>query len=139
MTAIDIPGLFRPPYRAYPIVDHIADKLAATFDQRTTAAGHPQGGSRVKDAVDLLLLARTQTVDAAPLRAAIASELARRRCRHPAAGRHVADSCLPTIRALVDPVLAGSCRTGTWDPTAAGWTSSVAVSFDWGRTCACGL
>lgn len=78
LTAIDIPGLFRPPYRAYPIVDHIADKLAATFEQRTTAAGHPQGGSRVKDAVDLLLIARTQTVDAAALRAAIASELARR-------------------------------------------------------------
>lgn len=162
LTAIDIPGLFRPPYRAYPIVDHIADKLAATFEQRTTAAGHPQGSSRVKDAVDLLLLARTQTVDAAALRAAIASELARRRIPTPVAftvpdeqvwarswRAVVANTpqlantslthALPTIRALLDPVLSGSRRTGTWDPTAGGWTSSARLASIRGRTCARGL
>jgi hypothetical protein len=32
IVAIDLPGLLRTPYRAYPVVDHIADKVCALLE-----------------------------------------------------------------------------------------------------------
>jgi hypothetical protein len=59
------------PYRLYPVADQVADKVCATMDT------HYPGGkrsSRVKDLVDLVVIARTQTVDFDELRAAIGSK-----------------------------------------------------------------
>lgn len=58
------------PYRLYPMVDHIADKVCATMT--TFPGGRPS--SRVKDLVDLALIARTQTVDLDQLRLAITTK-----------------------------------------------------------------
>jgi hypothetical protein len=59
------------PYRLFPIVDQVADKVCATM-----ATNYPGGkpSSRVKDLVDLVVIARTQQVDLDPLRTAITSK-----------------------------------------------------------------
>lgn len=51
----------------YPVVDQVADKVCATMD------AYPGGkrSSRVKDLVDLIVLAHTQVVELAGLREAI--------------------------------------------------------------------
>jgi hypothetical protein len=56
------------PYRLYPVVDQIADKVCATVD-----TNYPGGkrSSRVKDLVDLVVLAHSQSVELTELRAAI--------------------------------------------------------------------
>ncbi len=56
------------PYRLDPIADQIADKVCATMD-----TNYPGGkrSSRVKDLVDLVVLAHTQSLDLAELRQAI--------------------------------------------------------------------
>jgi hypothetical protein len=59
------------PYRLYPVADQIADKVCATMD-----TNYPGGkrSSRVKDLVDLVVLAHTQTLDLHELRIAIAAK-----------------------------------------------------------------
>lgn len=54
------------PYRLFPIADQIAEKVTATM---STYAGRPS--SRVKDLVDLVTIARTQTVNLRELQMAI--------------------------------------------------------------------
>lgn len=56
------------PYRLYPVVDQVADKVCATM-----ATNYPGGksSSRVKDLVDLVVIARTQQMDLKELRLAI--------------------------------------------------------------------
>lgn len=54
------------PYRLYPLADQIADKVTATM---TLYDGRPS--SRTKDLVDLVTIARTQSVDLRELQMAI--------------------------------------------------------------------
>lgn len=56
------------PYRLYPVADQVADKVCATMGTQ-----YPGGkrSSRVKDLVDLVLIACTQIVDLNGLRIAI--------------------------------------------------------------------
>ena len=54
------------PYRLFPISDQIAEKVTATM---ATYAGRPS--SRVKDLVDLVTVARTQSIDLRELQMAI--------------------------------------------------------------------
>jgi Nucleotidyl transferase AbiEii toxin, Type IV TA system len=63
--------LITHPYRLYPVADHVADKVCATM-----ATNYPGGkrSSRVKDLVDLVVLAHTQTVELTELRAAITAK-----------------------------------------------------------------
>src|SRR3546814_18700220 len=63
------------PYRLFPVVDQIADKVCATM--RTDYPGGRRS-SRVKDLVDLVVLAQTQSVDMDDLRVAIATKQALR-------------------------------------------------------------
>jgi hypothetical protein len=66
---LDLPRLPSNDYRLYPIVDQIADKVCATM---ATYGGQPS--SREKDLVDLVVLAKTQTVNADALGRAIYAE-----------------------------------------------------------------
>lgn len=59
------------PYRLFPITDQIADKVVATL---STYAGGRES-TRVKDLVDLVLIARTQRVDLSELRVTLQSKL----------------------------------------------------------------
>ncbi|MFE6510299.1 nucleotidyl transferase AbiEii/AbiGii toxin family protein [Nocardioides sp. NPDC057764] len=63
--------LITHPYRLYPVADQVADKVCATMD-----TNYPGGraSSRVKDLVDLVVLARTQRIDLDELRSALATK-----------------------------------------------------------------
>ncbi|GAA1853921.1 hypothetical protein GCM10009836_37480 [Pseudonocardia ailaonensis] len=68
---IELAGIESPAYLIYPVADHVADKLCATFE----LYGHARlPSSRVRDLVDLVVIARTQHVDAGALRVAIDAE-----------------------------------------------------------------
>lgn len=128
------------PYRLYPIADQIADKVCATMD-----ANYPGGrrSSRVKDLVDLVVLAHTQTVDLHELRRAIAAkqvlggiepfehfEIPADWSRtYPATAKGVpiaasftATTAADVVAAFIDPVLRVSARdTAIWDPQELVW------------------
>lgn len=128
------------PYRLYPIVDHIADKVCATM--MTYPGGRPS--SRVKDLVDLALIARTQTIDLDLLRLAITTKRALGRLpeftrftipdgwqtkyrlmasRIPALADHLdITQALNLVTDMVDPALAPAPKpSATWNPTTC-WT-----------------
>jgi hypothetical protein len=143
LVCLDIPGLTRPWYRVYPIVDHVADKVAACLETHVSASGETVASTRYKDLVDLVLIAHTQRLDAQSLRIAVLSEITRRMLPLPmefsvpagnwAAGyaaksREVGglesypdlSSALDLVRRVIDPILAGA-TAGRWDPDARGW------------------
>ncbi|MDQ2670876.1 MAG: nucleotidyl transferase AbiEii/AbiGii toxin family protein [Gemmatimonadota bacterium] len=64
------------PYRLFPLVDQVAEKVCATMS-RAYPGGRPS--SRVKDLVDLVVIGRTQTVPLRPLQLAIATQQIRSR------------------------------------------------------------
>ncbi|MCZ6505468.1 MAG: nucleotidyl transferase AbiEii/AbiGii toxin family protein [Actinobacteria bacterium] len=136
---VDIPGLHSVPYRTYPIQDHIADKHAAMVD---TYAGQPS--TRYRDLVDLVLIARTQTVEAGSLHTALVSEH-RRRGTSPGTVNTLpseewhdgyrklavevpgfsfidAADALEIVNKLVGPVF-GGLTVGIWDPATLKWTA----------------
>ncbi|NMN02463.1 nucleotidyl transferase AbiEii/AbiGii toxin family protein [Bifidobacterium panos] len=75
---LPLPGLESYPYRLYPIPNQFADKACATVQ----LVGGMQS-TRVKDLVDLVLIALTQKIDARQLSAALQDECARRRIPYP--------------------------------------------------------
>ncbi len=128
-------------YRAYPLVDHVADKVVATF-QRYGEQQLPS--TRFKDLIDLVTISRGASVDADQQRGALVSEADRRSVHLPdrfdvpdralwapgyaaEARRSVIDvpvtlcDALDVVRPFLDPVLDGTA-TGVWDPTARRWT-----------------
>ena len=139
LLPIDIDGLTTAPYRIYPIVDHITDKLAAMVS--LYANGAPS--SRYRDLVDLVLIASTQSVRAEELAAALSSEFTTRGLEMPtrvelpsdewiegyaAEARNApefsvldVEQGLRIARAMLEPVLTGR-TAGTWDPQKLAWT-----------------
>lgn len=125
------------PYRLYPLVDHIADKVCAIHemhgDKRST---------RSRDLVDVLVIAATQRVDSRALIVAIDTERRHRGLGEIARldpppewastiGRPLRDvvdlvsastfdSAVEAARDFLDPILDGSAR-GFWDPEARQW------------------
>ncbi len=72
-NALHLPRLASNPYRVYPVVDQIADKICATH---MLYSGSPS--TRQKDLVDLVVFARTHDVNGLALRKAIETEARRR-------------------------------------------------------------
>lgn len=135
-----VPGLGQHHYRAYPLVDHISDKIVATF-QRYGAEQLPS--TRFRDLIDLMSIATTIPVGADLQRRALRSEAARRGVTLPRAfvvpnvaewrrgfereSRRLMrapgasfDEALFTVGAFVDPLLQETA-TGSWDPRTARW------------------
>jgi hypothetical protein len=127
------------PYRLYPVADQIADKVCATMDTQ-----YPGGkrSTRVKDLVDLVLIARTQTVDLYELRAAIAAKRelsstgpfehfdvpAGWARTYPATAKGVpaaesfsAQAAAGFVASFVDPALGKRPSPAAWDPQALAW------------------
>jgi hypothetical protein len=73
LVEIDL-GLLQPRYRAYPVVDHIADKVCAMLKTHLRAGGDPIASTRYRDLVDLATFARTSEIDGAALSKALRSE-----------------------------------------------------------------
>lgn len=142
LVAIEIPGLVRVPYRIYPLVDHIADKVSACVELRIRPNGLAMASTRYKDLVDLVLVARTQTLDAAQLRRALLAQAGLRGAKPPtefavpgpmwpmgyeakAAELQLGElgrfpAAMELVKRLIDPVLAGTA-TGRWDPDRSDW------------------
>ena len=143
-SRLDLPRLRSYPYRVYAVVDQIADKVCASMQHH----GPDQSEStRVRDLVDLVILARTQRIAAPPLIAAIGAELARRAMPRPEAftvpaawtsayptlaratpacgGVIATDDALRLAGDLLDPALTETAR-GTWQPHALAWTNEPA-------------
>ena len=128
-------------YKAYPLVDHIADKVAAILDRY---GDQRVPSTRYKDLVDLVAIVSAATVDAGAQQTALTSELERRgissperfgvpdvemwnagyeaeakRSRLPVAP--TLDRALALVTPFVNPVLSGAA-SGSWEPTSARWT-----------------
>jgi hypothetical protein len=139
LLPLSIPGLVRPRYRLYPLVDSIADKVMAMVE---THQGRPS--SRFRDLVDLVLIAHSQEVRADELAVALASERLRRshskvdaltvpdevlwRSGYGTVARGVPGisektlaEALPLAKRFIDPVLNGSVDGHVWDPEAVAW------------------
>lgn len=91
LTPLDIEGLIRPRYRVFPVADHLADKLCATISTHA-GRGRSASSSRVKDLVDIAIIATTLETDSQALRIAVATNAALRRLD------------LPECFAVPDPV-----------------------------------
>jgi len=143
LVAVDLPGLSSTTYRAYPVVDHVADKVCALLELHERASGLKEGSTRFRDLADLVVFAHTATLDATALTTALSSEAERRDLALPSriaapTGRDwprgyagVArgvpglqerdlSSALETVGLFIDPVLAGTAR-GSWDPATLRW------------------
>ncbi|GAC1669988.1 MAG: hypothetical protein NVS9B8_13130 [Candidatus Limnocylindrales bacterium] len=144
LIQLELPGIVSVRYRAYPIVDHVADKVCALVERHARVGRPSQASTRYRDLADLAMIARTQHVDAEPLRTALASESSRRGIELPAvfstpdaAGWRTGyarvakdvpglaeqdlDAATRTVKRFLDPVLGGTA-TGSWSPDRQDWT-----------------
>jgi hypothetical protein len=140
LTPVELPGLIRPGYQAYPIVDHIADKICAMYEVHGRLR---RPSTRYKDLVDLVALVRHATVRAEPQRRALAAEIERRGLAWPerfdvpdrrlwlrgfgaelrrAPGIDVTDldDALARVRPFAQPLIEGTA-TGVWVPESGRW------------------
>jgi hypothetical protein len=140
LARVTMPDVEQRGYRVYPLVDHIADKIAATFD-RYGKSRSPS--TRYKDLVDLVAIASAAPVEAPAQIVALRSEAKRRSIELPTtftvpdrqawkrgyeaeAARSLLnvaatlEEALKLMSRFADPLLDGSAR-GTWDPSAETW------------------
>jgi hypothetical protein len=143
-NALELPKLPSNPYRLYPVVDQIADKVCATL-----ALYNGRPSSREKDLVDLVVLAVTQNVDATKLRRALDVEARVRSLTLPdafdvpanwgaryaklastvpaCADFRTVDLASELMQAFIDPVLRGEASGLTWSPDSLAWTGPRAL------------
>jgi hypothetical protein len=140
LAEVDMPDLPQRGYRAYPLVDHVADKIAATI-QRYGTVQRPS--TRFRDLVDLVAIAQGASIDAQEQIRALTSEAERRGIVLPETfdvpdralwesgyaaeakrslltNAHTLDEALVVVRPFVDPLLVGTAR-GTWDNERGAW------------------
>jgi len=137
---LELPGLQAPTVRAYPVVDHIADKLAAT----ETVYADGARSSRPRDLVDLVVFARTQVVDGEKLHDAIVAERLHRRLPAtqtftvppawaksypPVAaktphcdGLHDLTAAVGLVAAFLEPAMGGTAAGRRWAPAEMQWS-----------------
>jgi hypothetical protein len=140
LARVDMPDLDQSGYLAYPLVDHVADKVVATFDRYGSSAAP---STRYKDLVDLAAIAAGASVEAEAQSRALASEAERRGVVLPSrfavpdhelwergylaeAGRSLLPvaptltEALGTVGPFLDPLLDGSAE-GRWQSQVAAW------------------
>jgi hypothetical protein len=140
LAEVDMPDVRQDGYRAYPLVDHVADKIAATA-QRYGTAQRPS--TRFRDLVDLVAIVQRASVDADQQILAVSSEAERRGIELPDTfevpdralwetgyaneakrsllpSARTLDEALAVVRSFVDPLLNGTAR-GKWDPDQGTW------------------
>ncbi|MCW3841684.1 nucleotidyl transferase AbiEii/AbiGii toxin family protein [Micromonospora yasonensis] len=141
LTPLNIEGLVRPNYRVFPIADHLADKLCATIGTYGRD-GQPASSTRVKDLVDIAIIAITHAISADTLRTAVVSNAAMRKtelperfvvpdavgwaARYPRVAAEAPgtvpdyDTAISLASQIFDPVL-DATAIGVWDPSARTW------------------
>jgi hypothetical protein len=133
LAQLDIPSLTQGGYNVYPLVDHIADKLAALYELHGATA---MPSTRYRDLVDLVALSMNVSVPAVSLMRAVRSEEARRGIQLPdrivipdrglwdagyaaEARRSLLidarrlDEAIEIVGLFLGPILSGTAR-GTW-------------------------
>ncbi|WP_291408100.1 nucleotidyl transferase AbiEii/AbiGii toxin family protein [Actinophytocola sp.] len=142
LTPIDVDGLIRPPYRVFPMADHVADKVCAIIELHSRADGTVRVSSRVKDLVDIAIIARTQSIPGPALGTALLTGVAHRGLTLPSRfdvpdieawrtgyARRADDvpgqappfeEAIDLAHRLLDPVFAGPI-TATWNPNTCQW------------------
>jgi hypothetical protein len=138
LVGIDVGSRGHRPWRAYPLVDHVADKVCAILERHQ---GRPS--TRFKDLIDLVAIAQRSRIPAPLQMQALAKEADRRKLVLPQAfdvpdhqlwargysaeaSRTVGleardlDQALSLVRFFLDPLLAGAAK-GEWDPGAQAW------------------
>jgi hypothetical protein len=142
LARVVMPDIEQHGYRVYPLVDHVADKVAATFDRYGDSEAP---STRYKDLVDLVAVVTVASVEAQAQMTALASEARRRGIRLPQrfvvpvrelwergyaaeAGRsllpvaHTLDEALAVVTPFLDPLL-DATAVGTWDPEEGRWVA----------------
>lgn len=142
LVPLAMPGVEQHGYRAYPLVDHVADKMAAIF-QRHGELHRPS--TRYRDLVDLVAIITSADVAAEPQLDALHAEARQRGIKLPdefgvpdlglwvpgyaaSAGSsrlrrgRTLDEALAIIRPFADPLLAGTA-TGFWSHRLRSWTA----------------
>jgi hypothetical protein len=140
LAEISMAGLEQPGYRAYPLVDHIADKTCAILERQGSAR---RPSTRFKDLVDLVTLVAHARPPASVQSLALKSEAARRGITLPRRfdvpdealwetgyAIEARRALLPVARTLsqaldrtrpfLDPLLRGTAG-GAWNPEAGAW------------------
>jgi hypothetical protein len=143
IAQVDLPELRQSGYRAYPLVDHVADKIAATFELHGQSR---MPSTRYRDLVDLVAIARGASVDAEQQLRSLRSEAERRGVTLPQAfdvpdrvlwepgyrreaaesvlaDAHTLDEALAIVRPFADPLLRGTAG-GRWDYKGGKWAES---------------
>lgn len=138
-----IPNVEQHGYRAYPLVDHVADKVAAMYERHGNAQ---MPSTRYRDLVDLVAIVTGATVAADAQAAALTSEFERRGLTIPThfdvpdrglwetgyaaeVKRSILDTAatlddaLTIVGRFLDPILGGSAE-GSWDSTTLRWAAS---------------
>jgi hypothetical protein len=142
LARILIPNVEQHGYRAYPLVDHVADKVVATFQRY--GSGN-MSSTRYRDLVDLVAIISAAGIEADPQMAALTSEAGRRGVSLPPrfgipdrdlwedgyareATRSLLriaqtlDEALAFVGPFLDPLLDGTA-VGAWDPEQHRWGS----------------
>lgn len=137
-----IPAVEQRGYRAYPLIDHVADKVAATYELH----GDARPSTRFRDLVDLVAIIEVASVAAEAQAGALRSEFDRRGLSFPdhfdvpdrrlwepgyaAEARRslldnaaTLDEALAVVRPFIDPLLDGSA-VGSWNPRTRTWGSN---------------
>lgn len=140
LAAIDMPGLEQHGYRAYPLVDHIADKIVAVLERHGSSEAP---STRYKDLIDLFAILEGASVPANAQRTALESEAGRRGLTLPhrftvpdrelwergyaaevkrslLPPSHTLDDSVELVGSFVDALLDGTAE-GRWDPSAGAW------------------
>lgn len=141
LTDIEILTSPRKTWQAYPLVDHVADKVCAIIERHQ---GQPS--TRYKDLVDLVAIVHHATVAASLQSKALVKEGRRRGLSLPrtfdvpdrqmwgqgyrAEARRTTglaetdlDSALAAVVPFLDPIL-DDTATGRWDPVARAWAGA---------------
>jgi hypothetical protein len=140
LAQVTMPDIEQHGYRAYPLPDHLADKVVATF-QRYGPQHLPS--TRYKDLIDLVSIVTGTSLDAGATLQALRSEANRRRVQLPRAfdvpdrtlwehgysaqARHsllpvaaTLHDALAIVRPCLDPLLDHSA-SGRWEPAKRLW------------------
>jgi hypothetical protein len=140
LARVAMPDFEQHGYRAYPLVDHIADKVVAIIE-RHGELGRPS--TRYKDLVDLVAIVIGASVPAEPQMSALESEATRRDIALPDRFRvpqrelwergyaaeanrsflptaHTLDQALAIVSPFLDSLLSRTA-TGRWDPLRTSW------------------
>ncbi len=136
-----IPEVEQRGYRAYPLVDHVADKVAATYERH---GSHGRPSTRYRDLVDLVAIVNGASVLADAQAVALRSEFDRRGLNLPthfdvpdrglwergyaAEARRsllemaaTLDDALSVVNSFIDPLLDGTAK-GAWRKEIGCWS-----------------